>query len=252
MTGAPGDGRLDDLPDEELLLRCREASDDVVRRSVEVLARRHHRRLVNFTFRFVGNRESAEDLAQEAFVRVYRKAREYRNIAKFTTWLYRIATNLALNEIRNRGHRPSLTLSRPLNEEGGRGDLASTVPAVGEDPLAAAARNDMARAVHQAIGTLPEKYRAVLVLCDLQELSYADAAEALEINIGTVRSRLFRARAQFQQKMAKVVGATSADRGESGEHDTTASPEGRERVNSPSAESVEKKPAAARERGTSG
>ncbi len=197
-------GRLEDLPDEELLLRCREASDDRVRRSVEILSLRHHKRLINFLQRFVGQRDTAEDLAQEAFIRVYRKAREYKDIAKFSTWLYRIATNLALNEIRNAGHRPKLALSRTFDASGEGGDLASALPSAREDgPLEEASRRDMAAAVREAVDALPEKYRAVLILCDLQELSYADAAATLEINIGTVRSRLFRARAQFQQRMAR-------------------------------------------------
>lgn len=187
------------LTDEELFRLCRETRDpDVIRGAVELLAVRHTAGLVRFLGRYVSSRESAEDLAQEAFVRIYRHARGYRDIAKVKTWLYRIAHNLALNEIRDRKRKPALSLEAATRTQDG--ESASGLPdRSAPDPAQEAAGRDIRSRVRAAVDGLPEPYRGAVVLCDLEGFSYQEAAEVLETKVGTIRSRLFRGREQLSR-----------------------------------------------------
>lgn len=190
---------LEGMSDEELFVLCRDTQDPTeIRTAVGLLARRHHVPLVRYLVHFVGRLEAAEDIAQEAFVRIYKHAREYREIAKVSTWLYKIATNLALNEIRDRKRKPALSLNAPagLDEGGERGDQVADRRE--PDPAARAEANDTAARVRRAVEELPELYRVVIMLCDLQGMTYEDAAATLGVKVGTIRSRLFRARERFQ------------------------------------------------------
>ena len=202
---------LSGLTDEELLLLCRDARDgDEIRRAISTLAARHHPGVVRYLTRFLSSREAAEDLAQEAFVRIWKHAREYRgeSAAKVSTWLYRIATNLALNEIRDRKNRPRVSLNVPVGAGGGEGagELGDGIAQRREaGPGERAEARDLQSRVRRAIEELPEPYRATILLCDLEGLSYEEAAAALEVKIGTIRSRLFRAREQFQAKLGPAV-----------------------------------------------
>jgi RNA polymerase sigma-70 factor (ECF subfamily) len=192
------------LTDEELLLECRGASDpDVIRRCIGIVAARHHAGVIRFLVGYVGSAQTAEDLAQEAFIRLYRHAREYREVAKASTWLYKIATNLALNEIRDRKRRPKLSLDAPVafDESGGRELGAEVADVRVETPAALAEARDLRERVRRAVDELPELFRSVILLCDLEGLSYQEAAEVLDVPIGTVRSRLFRARERVQERL---------------------------------------------------
>lgn len=197
-------GALPPDSDEALIARCRDADAHEVQRLVGELARRHHRTITGFIHGILGgDGMAAEDLAQEAFVRVYRHARGWEpGEAKFTTWLFTIARNLALNEVRDRKKRPLLVLDRPSGraDESGE-DAVAAVPSRGETPLDAAARSDATEALRAAVRELPEGFRLVLVLCDLEQLSYEECAETLAIPIGTVRSRLARARSQLSERL---------------------------------------------------
>jgi RNA polymerase sigma-70 factor, ECF subfamily len=193
--------------DEELIVGCRFATPDKKRDLVGMLAERHNRGLLNFLFSIVHDREVAEDLVQETFIRVYKSAENYQTIARFSTWLYRIGRNLALNEIRNRKRRPALVLNQRTggghDDEGG--DVASMIAGDVAEPGDIVEKMDTARLVRAVIKTLPDTFREVLVICDLQKMSYQEAAEVLDIKIGTVRSRLSRARGQFEEKMRRAM-----------------------------------------------
>lgn len=192
-----------DLTDEALILGCREASEDRARALVGELALRHLDRVVGFIYGLTGDATVAHDLAQEAFVRVYRHRARYRPVARFSTWLYTIARNLALNEVRNRQRRPhALGAAAP-----GEATLhpLEAEPAPGAGPAQAAVERDLQRAVRAAVLALDSPYREVVVLCDLEERSYAEAAEILEVPIGTIRSRLSRARARLEQRLRPLL-----------------------------------------------
>lgn len=193
-----------ELSDEQLMVSCRDAPEDRARQLVGELARRHLDRLTQFVYGLTGDPTGALDLAQEAFVRVYRHRERYKEVARFSTWLYTIARNLALNEIRNRKHRPLSVGGGAGADSDERGALA-IAPTSGPTPAEAAASRDLAALVRREVQALPDPYRAVIVLCDLQERSYAEAAELLDVPIGTVRSRLFRARARLEEQLRRLL-----------------------------------------------
>jgi RNA polymerase sigma-70 factor (ECF subfamily) len=147
------------------------------------LVTRHERRIYGLCLRILGNREDAEDATQEAFLAALRKAASFRRAAAFSTWLYRIAVNAATDQARRRG----------------RARLAELDPQ--DAGLAVAAAGDLgeqvtaAITVQTALTRVPEEFRVAVVLCDLYRVPYADAAQILEVPVGTVKSRVFRGRA---------------------------------------------------------
>jgi RNA polymerase sigma-70 factor (ECF subfamily) len=191
------------LTDEELLIRCRKADNESAREIVGIVAERYSRPLYNYIYRMVGSEQLAEDLLQDVCMRLYRHRRHYRSVAKCSTWLYRIATNLALNAIRNTKRHGNLSLSREADETGA--DYASVLPSREETPDDIAARRDLQAIVQGILVEIPDKYRVVLVLCDVEGRSYIEAADVLEVAVGTIRSRLSRAREYFQKKFAPHI-----------------------------------------------
>jgi RNA polymerase sigma-70 factor (ECF subfamily) len=198
---------LNDMSDEEMLTYCRYADQETMRTCVSILARRYESSLLNYIYRMVADREIAEDLLQETFVRIYRKSREYRRIARFSTWLFKIATNLSLNEIRNRRHRPGLTLDLPV--EAGEPDAEALITLLesrdAQVPVRLLEDKELGRVVEKILGELPEPYRVVIILCDIEKFSYREAADVLNVRPGTVGSRLARAREYFAGKLVPYM-----------------------------------------------
>jgi RNA polymerase sigma-70 factor, ECF subfamily len=176
-------------------------------RSFELLLQRYRTPLVNFLYRMVRAREEAEDLAQEVFLRVYRARKDYVPSAKFTTWLFRIATNLALNSVRdNRYQRMEVSLDAPVTIDAEDGDekpldIAEKHPNI-EQYLVEEARKKMIR---HAIDKLPEKQRAAVLLHKYQELDYGDIAKILECSESALKSLLFRAYETLRVELAPLV-----------------------------------------------
>ncbi len=176
-------------------------------RSFELLLQRYRTPLVNFLYRMVRAREEAEDLAQEVFLRVYRARKDYVPSAKFTTWLFRIATNLALNSVRdNRHQRMEVSLDAPVTVDAEDGDekamdIAEKHPNI-EQHLVEEARKNMIR---HAIDKLPEKQRAAVLLHKYQELDYGDIAKILECSESALKSLLFRAYETLRVELAPLV-----------------------------------------------
>ena len=168
------------------------------------LVDRYQTRLLNFVNRTIGDRERAEDLVQEAFVRVFRHLHRFDQTKKFSTWIYTIASNLAKNELRNR-HRSPLVLFQTIKKNW----EADHRPLQFED--ATARPDDLFRkrflkeAVDQCVERLPEHHRAVFVLRELEGKSYAEIAEITGCNLGTVKSRLNRARNSFAQLIGTLL-----------------------------------------------
>jgi RNA polymerase sigma-70 factor (ECF subfamily) len=181
--------------------------------SFALLLHRYRTPLVNFLYRMVRNREQAEDLAQEVFLRVYRAREDYVPSAKFTTWLFRIATNLALNSLRDtRYQRMEVSLDAPVTTDAEDGDerpmdLAEQHPNI-EQHLVEEARRKMIR---HAIDKLPEKQRAAVLLHKYQELDYNEIAKILECSESALKSLLFRAYEALRVELAPLVaGAKQA------------------------------------------
>ncbi|HVS86645.1 MAG TPA: sigma-70 family RNA polymerase sigma factor [Candidatus Acidoferrum sp.] len=179
--------------------------------SFALLLQRYRSPLVNFLYRMVREREEAEDLAQEVFLRVYRARKDYVPSAKFTTWLFRIATNLALNSVRdNRYQRLEVSIDAPVTTDAEDGDertldVAEKHPNI-EQHLIEEARRKMIR---HAIEKLPEKQRAAVLLHKYQELDYNEIAKILGCSESALKSLLFRAYETLRVELAPIVAQQS-------------------------------------------
>ena len=176
----------------------------------EEIVQRYHRRIYNICYRFAGTSDDAQDLTQEVFIRVYRARADYVPSAKFTTWLFRIATNLALNSIRDtRYQRMEISLDAPVTADAEEGDertldVADKHPDI-EQHLVEEARKAMIR---RAIDKLPEKQRAAVLLHKYQELDYGEIAKILSCSESALKSLLFRAYEALRVELAPLVAGT--------------------------------------------
>src|SRR5882757_1401406 len=179
--------------------------------SFELLLQGYRTPIVNFLFRKVRNREQAEDPAQEGFLRVYRARQEYVPSAKFTTWLFRIATNLALNSVRdNRYQKLEVSIDAPVSMDAEDGDertmdVPEKHPNI-EQHLVEEARRKMIR---RAIDKLPEKQRAAVLLHKYEELDYAEIAKILNCSESALKSLLFRAYEALRMPGRAAISARS-------------------------------------------
>ena len=173
--------------DDTLMQRCREGDDDAFGEIVD----RYKDSLVNYLTHLVRSRDRAEEIAQDAFVRLYRHAANYREQDRLGPYLFRIATNLTVTEVR-RAKRWTLLLPRL------HASTNQSIPA----PDANLITDEIQRHVNSALERLPLKYRAPLVLFEMEEWSYDQIAVALEIRIGTVKSRISRARDLLRRQLA--------------------------------------------------
>jgi RNA polymerase sigma-70 factor, ECF subfamily len=181
------------------------AGDD---QSFELLLRKYRSPLVNFLYRMVRDTAVAEDLAQEVFLRVYRARQEYAPSAKFTTWMFRIATNLALNSVRDNRHR-QMEISTDQTVDSGESEqpaleVPDRAPSV-EQELVARCRAEM---ILKAIHALPEKQRAAVLLHKYHELDYDEIARVLECSESALKSLLFRAYETLRVELAPLVSPT--------------------------------------------
>jgi RNA polymerase sigma-70 factor, ECF subfamily len=174
-------------------------------RSFELLLRKYRTPVINFLYRMVRDSAIAEDLAQEVFLRVYRARQEYAPSAKFTTWMFRIATNLALNALRdNRYRQLEISMDQPVetNEsEQPALEVADRTPTA-EQQLVARTRTELIR---NAINALPEKQRAAVLLHKYQELDYGEIAKILGCSESALKSLLFRAYETLRVQLQPLV-----------------------------------------------
>ena len=182
----------DDLTDVEILAEVAAGDIDAYGHIVN----RYRGRLYSFVFRFVGDRATAEDVVQETFLRAFRKRKEYRAIANFSTWLFTIAGNLAKSELRRRKRWRFFSLYR--DEES---DTGMDLPDETYRPDRLAESSMMGVQIQRAILSLPENYRQVILLRDVEGLTYQEIAGVVRCPVGTVKSRVNRARLRLQQKL---------------------------------------------------
>ncbi len=192
--------------DVQLMLEVK-AGDEA---SFELLLRKYRIPLVNFLHRMVCDRALAEDLAQEVFLRVYRARRDYAPSAKFTTWMFRIATNLALNALRDGRHRQlEVSMDQPVDigdEAAPAWEVADRRPGMEHELI----QRDRAAFIRRAIAQLPEKQRAAVLLHKYQELDYDEIARILECSESALKSLLFRAYETLRVHLAPLVGSSAA------------------------------------------
>jgi RNA polymerase sigma-70 factor, ECF subfamily len=178
---------------------------DDVPGAFEQLVEAYQHRLINVMQHLVGNAGEAEDLAQEAFLRVYRARSKYRARCKFSTWLFTIANNLGLNHLRNRQRRPVVPL--PPQESGPLGPRPAEqlVPARDSGPSQGLARKELADKVRAAIDTLNERQRMAVILNKFEDMNYAEIAEVMGLTTKAVKSLLNRARANLRIALTAYV-----------------------------------------------
>jgi RNA polymerase sigma-70 factor, ECF subfamily len=186
--------------DVQLMLDVKAGDDS----SFELLLRKYRSPLINFLFRMVRDSAVAEDLAQEVFLRVYRARNRYSPSAKFTTWIFRIATNLALNALRDRRYRRmeiSMDQTADVDDDQPRLEIADAHPSI-EDYLMA---RDRASLIRRAIESLPEKQRAAVFLHKYQEMDYDEIAKVLGCSESALKSLLFRAYETLRVELAPLM-----------------------------------------------
>ncbi|MFQ6607284.1 MAG: sigma-70 family RNA polymerase sigma factor [Fidelibacterota bacterium] len=180
--------------DEELISRFQEGDEYAY---IE-LVHRYKDRLMNFAYRFFGDRGDAEDVVQDTFMKLYTHKHYYRNIAKFSTWIYTIASNLAKTELRKRKRRPQTPISM-MGLEGKDWDI----PVDDRTNKEIEGRYNESE-IQRAMLSLPLHFRTAVILRDIQELSYEEISNILDIPLGTVKSRINRARLQLQEELKHV------------------------------------------------
>jgi len=181
---------IPDAPhDDELLSRFRGGDG----KAFDAIVDRYERRVFAIALRICRHQEDARDVTQDVFVTALRTLSSFRGAALLSTWLHRVAVNASLDLVRRRSRR-----------EGSSVEGLSDRPAEGPGPEAEAIESVRAREVHRALGRIPEDQRAVVVLHDLEGLDYAEAAATLEVPVGTVKSRLHRARLALARELGHL------------------------------------------------
>ena len=188
-------------PDIRLMLRVRADEPG----AFEELVERYQNRLVAVMHHVVGNAEEAEDLAQEAFLRVYRARKKYRPRAKFSTWLFTIANNLALNSLRNRQRKPVVPLNVRDSGPLGPRPAEQLARARTEQPVQSLQQQELADVIRRALDGLNERQRVALVLNKFEEMSYEEIAEVMNLTTKAVKSLLSRARSNLREALQDYI-----------------------------------------------
>lgn len=190
-----------DDPDELLVSQAGQGNA----RAFEFLVKKYQHRVLALIGRYVRDSHEAQDVAQDAFIRAYRALPKFRGDSQFYTWLYRIAVNTAKNHLVSKGRRaPEVDIDISDAEQFDSGDLLRTH----DSPEANAGRDRLEQAVRQAIAELPEDLRVALTLRELESKSYEDIAAIMGCPVGTVRSRIFRARDTVSKKIEPHMDGT--------------------------------------------
>ncbi|SEU14458.1 RNA polymerase, sigma subunit, ECF family [Stigmatella erecta] len=179
------------------------------RRAFALLFDRYHASVARFAFRFVGDRARAEELAQDIFVKLYRNAKAYQPAAPFKTFLFRVATNHCLNEVRRGEYRVAHTSTSPGDAEDGGVEVAS--PGA-EQPDEAVAGRELERAVGEALQGMSERERAAFTLCRFEGMAYRDIATALGASEAAVKSLIHRATLAVARKVEALQAGTGPAR----------------------------------------
>jgi RNA polymerase sigma-70 factor, ECF subfamily len=193
-----------DYPDADarLLEACRRGDPY----AFETLFRKYQTYVYNISLGMLCNSEDAADITQEAFLRLHRSLDSFRGDATFSTWLYRVAVNLCISELRRRGRSRFQFLEDIRHEEEEKGWSEETGPG----PEEAIELAEERRVVQKVLSTLPADYRAIMVLRHFQQLAYEEIAEVLNLSLSQVKTRLFRARKMFKDRFEAYLGDLNA------------------------------------------
>lgn len=198
-------GEKPKLSDHELIANARNGDEDAFGEIVS----RYKNQITNFLYRFLNDYDEAVDLAQETFVRVYFALDRYHTEYAFSTYVYRIASNLAISEIRKRKRRTILSLTG-LFQSDEESSMEFQPPDSRPLPDREVVDNEQSRVIANAIAALPPKYRTPIILRDVEGCSYEEVAEIMQLGLGTTKSRISRARGLLRERL---LGYLDRDRG---------------------------------------
>lgn len=205
-AGRPGAGLgegSDRGPEDALLVDATLAGDQA---AFALLVQRYERRLFGLVRHYVKNPAEVEDIAQDTFLKAFARLETFQRSSSFYTWLYRIAVNTILDRMKRKGRSPVQIAEDPelVGGRSERGAEDATAARLQIRPDARLERDEIASITRSVMDELPEIFRTVLVMRELEQMTYQEIAETLEISIGTVESRLFRARARFKNKILQL------------------------------------------------
>lgn len=197
--------------DDYSLVRKAQAGDQ---RAFATLVDRYQRKAYAVALGLVKDREEAMDVAQEAFVKVYKYLDHFKGDSSFYTWLYRITVNICIDRRRRKGGNPAeqVEFDETVAQEA-EGEVGVLGTRLGSNPQKAALRAELMEKIEEALEQIPEKHRAILLLREVDGMSYEDLAKTLKIRKGTVMSRLFHARKKMQSLLASYMGGEKAEAG---------------------------------------
>ena len=199
-TALSAPGGADSTSDADVMLRVK-AGDEA---AFDYLVQKYRRPLVSFMYRMAHNAAAAEDLAQEVFLRVYRSRASYEASAKFSTWLYRIATNLAVNHARDTRHeRPEVTVS--LDEPDDDAGTTLELPDANLTAEQALVRRERMTAIRQKVEALPEQQRLAVIMHKYQQMDYKQIADVLKKSESATKSLLFRAYETLREQLKEFI-----------------------------------------------
>lgn len=190
------DKNFNELTDEELIL---EFQQNNTIKAYEILVQRFKNPLTNYVYRFIGDYEQSVDIVQDTMIKVYRNKDSYKSIAKFSTWIYTIAGNLARTEYQRRKRRKIFSINAY-----GEDEETYEIPDENYRPDEMTDSGIKDEIIQKALLKVSDAYREVVILRDIQELSYEEIAEIKGLNVGTVKSRINRGRAQLQKLLKDI------------------------------------------------
>lgn len=187
-----------------------QAEDKQSRRAeFDRLVQRYHKQAYNIAYRMTGNNADAEDLTQEAFVRAFRFFGNYRRDWPFDNWLYKIMSNLFVDDLRRRPKARLQSLDQPLDLGGRSDDVYLEIPDAGANPERMVMSHELDEHIQRALNGLPKDFRMTVILADIEGMSYEEISNAMRCSLGTVRSRLHRGRKLLRIKIAQFQSEES-------------------------------------------
>ncbi|MCZ7601766.1 MAG: sigma-70 family RNA polymerase sigma factor [Melioribacteraceae bacterium] len=191
--------KLTEFTDEELI---KEFQDNETLEAYEILVKRFKDPLTNFVFRFVGDRDASTDIVQDTMIKFYLNKDSYKSFAKFSTWIYTIAGNLAKNELKRRKRRKIYSLDNSIDDDESKKLQIEDKSYFEPDRLADS--NIKSKIIQSALLKVKPVYREVVILRDVEEFSYEEIADITGLSIGTVKSRINRGRTQLQKLLKNI------------------------------------------------
>lgn len=198
---------------DDLTLVKRVRSGD--QRAFKLLVERYQRKIYSVALGMVKDKEEALDVSQEAFVKVYKYLDHFKGDASFYTWLYRITVNICIDVLRRRGamRGEHVEFDETIQMDAAEANIGALGSRLGTNPQKSALRKELAAKIQDALAQVPEKHRAILLLREIEGMSYEDLARTLDIPKGTVMSRLFHARVKVQKILSEYIELDEAKRG---------------------------------------